>query len=182
LVKLITGLYVPNEGEILLDGRVLDEEQRSRLVGQFSAVFNDACLFESLSGSAFDHDLSLRSAPQLERLRLGHAISGQKSLLGQAGSCSSGERKRVALLLAAAEERPMYVFDEFAADQDPSCKDLFYRELVPELKSRGKIVVVVTHDDRYFSQADHILEFERGVAPRLLSGAMTAAPRQRVAQ
>lgn len=167
LVKLLTGLYSPNSGQVFVNGHILEDAVRTQLVQQFSAVFNDACLFESLSGTPFDGELSRQAAPQLQRLRLSHAIAGQESLLRQASSCSSGERKRVAFLLAAMEERPMYVFDEFAADQDPACKELFYREVIPDLKRRGKIVIVVTHDDRYFSEADQILELERGVAPRV---------------
>jgi putative ATP-binding cassette transporter len=67
---------------------------------------------------------------------------------------SQGQRKRLALLTAYLEDRPIYVFDEWAADQDPSFKNVFYREIVQELKSAGKTVVVITHDDRYFDLAD----------------------------
>jgi putative ATP-binding cassette transporter len=68
----------------------------------------------------------------------------------------------LALLVAYVEDRPIYVFDEWAADQDPSYKDVFYRRLLPELKARGKIVLVVSHDDRYFDVADQVVRLEGG--------------------
>ena len=70
--------------------------------------------------------------------------------------------KRLALLVAYLEDRPVYVFDEWASDQDPTYKDVFYRQLLPELRARGKAVVVITHDDHYFSVADRCLRLERG--------------------
>jgi putative ATP-binding cassette transporter len=60
------------------------------------------------------------------------------------------------------EDRPIYLFDEWAADQDPLFKEIFYRELLPELKARGKTVVVITHDDRYFDIADRVIRLEEG--------------------
>ena len=60
------------------------------------------------------------------------------------------------------EDRPIYMFDEWAADQDPTFKRVFYTELLPELKSRGKTVIIITHDDAYFSYADRILKLEDG--------------------
>src|SRR5947208_5291801 len=89
---------------------------------------------------------------------------------------SQGQRKRLALLTAYLEDRPIYVFDEWAADQDPYFKRIFYLQLLPELKERGKTVVVITHDEKYFDVADRILKFDEGqlVAdiPRKLEGAV----------
>jgi putative ATP-binding cassette transporter len=75
---------------------------------------------------------------------------------------SQGQRKRLALFTAYLEDRPIYIFDEWAADQDPYFKRIFYLELLPELKQRGKTVITVTHDDKYFDVADRILKFEEG--------------------
>ena len=75
---------------------------------------------------------------------------------------SAGQRKRLALLVAYLEDRPIYVFDEWAADQDPSYKAVFYERLLPELKARGKTIVVITHDDRYFHVADRCVELDAG--------------------
>jgi putative ATP-binding cassette transporter len=65
-------------------------------------------------------------------------------------------------MAAYLEDRPVYLFDEWAADQDPLFKEMFYREFLPELKSRGKTVIVITHDDRYFPVADRIIKLENG--------------------
>ena len=75
---------------------------------------------------------------------------------------SRGQRKRLALVTAYLEDRPIYLFDEWAADQDPMFRKIFYQRLLPELKSRGKTVVAVTHDDRYFAVADQVIKLEEG--------------------
>jgi putative ATP-binding cassette transporter len=75
---------------------------------------------------------------------------------------SQGQRKRLALLTAYLEDRPFYLFDEWAADQDPLFKNVFYTQLLPELKQRGKTVLVITHDDKYFGLADRILKLDYG--------------------
>ncbi len=61
------------------------------------------------------------------------------------------------------EERPVYLFDEWAADQDPEFKAVFYLELLPMLKAEGKTVIAITHDDRYFYLADRIIKLESGL-------------------
>jgi putative ATP-binding cassette transporter len=66
------------------------------------------------------------------------------------------------LLTAYLEDRPIYLFDEWAADQDPQYKSVFYTELLPELKAKGKGVIVITHDDRYFHLADRVFKLEYG--------------------
>jgi putative ATP-binding cassette transporter len=75
---------------------------------------------------------------------------------------SQGQRKRLALLTAYLEDRPFYLFDEWASDQDPVFKDVFYTRLLPELKKRGKAVLVITHDDRYFWVADRVIKLDYG--------------------
>ena len=75
---------------------------------------------------------------------------------------SQGQRRRLALLTAYLEDRPFYVFDEWAADQDPQYKEIFYTELLPELRARGKGVAVITHDDRHFQLGDRIIKLDDG--------------------
>jgi putative ATP-binding cassette transporter len=59
-------------------------------------------------------------------------------------------------------DRPIYVFDEWASDQDPAFKQIFYGDILPALKARGKAVIVISHDDRYYRVADRIVKLERG--------------------
>ncbi|MGB8129136.1 MAG: hypothetical protein WCG81_05045 [Candidatus Angelobacter sp.] len=77
-------------------------------------------------------------------------------------SLSQGQRKRLALLTAYLEDRPVYVFDEWSADQEPVFREVFYRHLLPALRDRSKTVVVISHDDRYFDVADRVIQLEYG--------------------
>jgi putative pyoverdin transport system ATP-binding/permease protein len=166
-VKLLCGLYAPSEGRILMDGAVVDDPTRPHYREQIAGVFSDACLLEGLSGSDFDEFITAQRE-SLRYHRLEHAVNPKAGVLAQARSFSSGEKKRLALLLASADERQIFVFDEYAANQDPDSKDFFYRVVLAELKAKGKIVVVVSHDDRFYSVADYTLVLERGMPPRVI--------------
>jgi putative ATP-binding cassette transporter len=160
LAKLITGLYTPEYGEIRLDGRLITEENREAYRQNFSAIFSDFYLFESLLG--LDHpELDLLAQQYLEKLQLGHkvqVIDGQFSTT----ALSHGQRKRLGLLAACLEDRSFYVFDEWAADQDPHFKEIFYESLLRELKSKGKTVLVLSHDEKYYRVADRIVKLDYG--------------------
>jgi putative pyoverdin transport system ATP-binding/permease protein len=159
-VKLLTGLYAPKSGEIWCDGQRITDENREWYRQHFSVAFTDFYLFEDLRGldrAALDG----RAADYLARLQLEkkvQIIDGRFSTT----ALSQGQRKRLALLTAYLEDRPICVFDEWAADQDPTYKEVFYHELLPELKARGKAVVVITHDDRYFHLGDRLIKLEDG--------------------
>jgi putative ATP-binding cassette transporter len=168
LVKLLVGLYVPEAGEVRLDGRAVTAENREAYRQLFSVVFADYWLFDNLLGLG-RADLDDRAAEYLDRLCLGHKVEVKCGVLSGT-ELSSGQRKRLALLTAYLEDRPVYVFDEWAADQDPQFKEVFYRQLLPELKARGKAVVVVSHDDRYFDVADRVV--------RLADGKVVDEPRE----
>jgi putative ATP-binding cassette transporter len=160
LGKIITGLYPPEKGEIRLNGRPITDENRDNYRQLFSSVFSDFYLFENLLGLRAE-GLDERARGFLTQLHLEHKVkvrAGQLSTI----DLSQGQRKRLALLTAYLEDRPFYFFDEWASDQDPQFKDLFYRELVPELRARGKTVVVITHDDRYFPLADRVIKLDYG--------------------
>ena len=75
---------------------------------------------------------------------------------------SQGQRKRLALLMAVAEERDLLLLDEWAADQDPQFRRVFYHELLPRLRDMGKTVLAISHDDHYFDRADRLLEMHGG--------------------
>jgi putative ATP-binding cassette transporter len=160
LAKLVTSLYPPDSGEILLDGQVIDDSNRESYRQLFSIVFTDYHLFRKLL-SEDEEGLDERAAEHLSQLQLDHKVGVTEGRLSTT-ALSQGQRKRLALLTAYLEDRPFYVLDEWAADQDPVFKKTFYTEVLPELRSRGRTVVVITHDDRYTYVADRCLKLEDG--------------------
>ncbi|TAG38208.1 MAG: cyclic peptide export ABC transporter [Oscillatoriales cyanobacterium] len=150
--KLLTGLYIPESGEILLDGQPITNDNREWYRQHFSAIFSDFYLFERLLGMT-NHDLDNQAAEYLREFHLDKKVEVKDGILSTT-ALSQGQRKRLALLTAYLEDRPIYLFDEWASDQDPFFRDIFYKQLLPELKRRGKTVFVISHDDRYFDLAD----------------------------
>jgi putative pyoverdin transport system ATP-binding/permease protein len=122
-------------------------------------VFADFHLFEQLL--AADSAQLARATELLQRLHLQHKVRVHDGAF-TTQELSQGQRKRLALIVAYLEDRPFLVFDEWAADQDPQFKAVFYAELLPELRAAGKTVVVITHDDRYFGLADRLIRMENG--------------------
>jgi putative ATP-binding cassette transporter len=161
-LKVLCGLYAPTSGGIYVDGTLLDSTNVPAYRRQINAVFSDNCLFDGLTGSQYEKALG-EQTDLIKRLRLEHAVRPGSGILAQSSSFSSGERKRMALLLGSQSDSQIVVFDEFAADQDPEAKEYFYYEILKDLKERGKIVIAVTHDDRYFNVADQVLVLERGM-------------------
>jgi putative ATP-binding cassette transporter len=160
LAKLLTGLYAPESGEVRLDGETITDRNRDRLRQHFSAIFSDFHLFRTLHGIG-GPDLSGRADALLDRVQLRHKVAVEGDRFTTI-DLSQGQRKRLALVTALLEDRPIYLFDEWAADQDPRFKELFYRELLPWLRSRGKAAIVISHDDRYYETADCVTRLEDG--------------------
>lgn len=158
LAKLICGLYLPVSGEVKLDGEPVESLRLNELC---TAIYGDYHLFDKLYG--IDHNL------KQERI---HEIMGTLQLHNKTSiddgvfstiRLSTGQRKRLALLVSYLEDKPICLFDEWAADQDPEFRSFFYKELLPELKLQKKCVIVISHDDHYFHVADRIIKMESGV-------------------
>lgn len=160
LMLLLTGLYKPEQGSVLLNGEPVTDSNRQLYRQHFSAIFSDFYLFESLLGLP-DDQIDQQAQHYLKRLQLNHKVSVKDGMFSTV-TLSQGQRKRLALLTALLEDRPVYVFDEWAADQDPQFKELFYTNILTDLKARGKTVVAITHDDRYFHIADRCVKLENG--------------------
>lgn len=160
LALLLLGLYAPESGAIRLDGLPIDEVNRENYRQLFSAVFSDYHLFDTLFGLN-QIGLDRHAREYVDRLQLREKVQIRGGELSTQ-SLSQGQRKRLALLTAYLEDRPFYVFDEWAADQDPVFRRVFYMELLPELKARGKTALVITHDDQYFAVADRCLRMDLG--------------------
>lgn len=160
LVKLITGLYLPEAGKILFNGQPVTNENREWYRQQFSVVFYDFYLFDRLLGIEGNYR-EQNIQDYLVRLEIENKVQVKDGTLSTL-NLSQGQRKRLALLTAYLEDRPIYIFDEWASDQDPVFKEIFYKKLLPELKEKGKTVIAVSHDDRYFSEADRIIKLDYG--------------------
>lgn len=160
LAMLLIGLYMPEQGLIYWNGKGVDDHNRDDYLQNFSVIFADFYLFDELYGlgDASNHGLI---ADYLQRLHLHHKVTIENDRFSSV-NLSQGQRKRLALLVAYLEDRPFYVFDEWAADQDPEFKHLFYTELLPALKAQGKTVLAISHDDRYFYLADRCIKLEEG--------------------
>ncbi|KND54754.1 ABC-type siderophore export system, fused ATPase and permease component [Candidatus Paraburkholderia kirkii] len=160
LAKMIVGLYAPESGRILLDGVEVTEAGRAAYRQLFPVVFSDFFLFDTLLGMRVrDIDASARAL--LDDLQLAHKVRIENGVFSTL-DLPKGQRERLTLLVAYPEDRPFYLFDEWAADQDPVFKDVFYRRLLPDLRAKGKTVVVITHDDRYFHLADRTIKLDFG--------------------
>lgn len=178
LAKLITGLYAPASGELTIGKRLVNETSRDIHRQRFTAVFSDFHLFEALLG--FDSGTIDEAATvRLEQLQLSHKVQVKEGVFSTI-DLSQGQRKRLALLTAYLEDRPFYLFDEWAADQDPLFKEIFYYEILPDLQRRGKTIFVITHDDRFFHVADRIIKLESGyvVSDELLKHNLVAQARE----
>lgn len=179
LAKILAGLYVPTDGELVVDGEAVDDGRREWYQRQVSTIFSDFVVFDRVSDRQTDGAAAMAQT-LLQRLEINERVSIGDLRFSRTKGFSSGERKRLALLSAWVDDRPIVLLDEWAADQDPLFKEKFYREFLVELRDAGKLVVVISHDDRYFDVADRILFLERGRAPRLeVRGAVTGARRSR---
>ncbi len=156
---LLTGLLSPTRGRILFNGRPVTT---SLLCNQIAAVFVDAYLF---SENYDNYDLRPASSPLKEyadMLELTEHLHFREEVNQLDNNLSKGQRKRLALIYALMEHKPVLILDEWAAEQDPYFKHYFYEMILPKLKEAGKTIIAVTHDDRYFDQADRVIQFDKG--------------------
>lgn len=159
LVKLLLGLYKPASGAIYLDGNAIDVDCREAYRQLFSAIFADYYLFEDLVDP--DPATLAKARTYLMRLDLAGKVDVNDGVFSTT-DLSTGQQKRLALVHVLLENRPVLMFDEWAADQDQTNRRFFYKELLPELQRSGKTLIVVSHDDRFFDVADRIVRVADG--------------------
>lgn len=159
LLKALTGLYHPQSGSITMDDTLLNQENATWYRSHFSAVFSEYHLFDRLYGLA---DVPAERVHELLRLMQLSDKTAFENGRFTTLDLSHGQKKRLGLLVALLENRPILVLDEWAADQDPPFRRYFYEELLPQLKQQGKTIIAVTHDDKYFDRADRVVKMEYG--------------------
>lgn len=160
LVKLLTGLYSPDAGTIRIDGRSVTAQNLEDYRQHFSAVFADGHLFSTLIGLE-SAGLDGKAREMLARFELDDLVQMNGATYSTT-ELSQGQRKRLALLTALLEERPILVLDEWTSHQDSHFKRVFYYEILPELRASGKTLVVITHDEDYFHIADRVIKLDSG--------------------
>ncbi|MBM4076558.1 MAG: ATP-binding cassette domain-containing protein [Planctomycetes bacterium] len=160
LMKLLIGLNKPMVGSIHVNGVTVTDDLCEDFRQLFSVVFADFHLFEKLLGVDVA-SLDGQAFRYLHALQLASHVTLADGTICNSG-LSNGQRQRVALFHACLEDRPIYVFDELAANQDANFRERFYRQLLPELRQRGKLVIVISHDERYFDVADRVLYMTSG--------------------
>ncbi len=148
-LRVLSGLYPPDSGEILLDGRPVTDANRDEYRGLMSAIFFDYHLFQRLYGIP-DADPA-----DVGRLLTQFRLADKTSLTNgefRTLDLSGGQRRRLALIVSLLEKRPIMLLDEWTAEQDPEFRRKFYDELLPEMMQAGATIVVITHDDRYLDE------------------------------
>ncbi|EAI8820172.1 multidrug ABC transporter permease/ATP-binding protein [Campylobacter coli] len=157
---LLTGLFKPSEGEIFVDDMKIDDDNLDVYRSLVSAVFSDFHLFtKTLAKEKFADEEKIASWLEFLELKGKTRVEDHELVLTK---LSTGQKKRLAMLIALLEERDILVLDEWAADQDPVFRRFFYKKLLPLLKEQGKTIFAITHDDAYFDSADRIFLAEGG--------------------
>lgn len=158
-LKLLTALYHPDAGSLHLDGHTIKDEKVFYYRDLFAVIFGDFYLFDRLYGCEGVSEEKVRTL--IQHMKLEDKVDfkdGRFTTL----NLSTGQRKRLALIASLVEDKEIYVFDEWAAEQDQHFREYFYHTILPELKAAGKTVIAVTHDDRYWDRADRVIKFEYG--------------------
>jgi putative ATP-binding cassette transporter len=148
-LRVLSGLYPPNSGEITLDGVRIDDHNRDTYRALMSAIFFDYHLFQRLYG------IPREQSGELQRLLAQFRLSDKTGLVDgefRTLDLSGGQRRRLALIVSLLEKRPILLLDEWTAEQDPEFRRKFYDELLPDLMAAGATIVVITHDDRYLDE------------------------------
>lgn len=160
LAKMLSLHYIPSGGAIYFDEQKITDENRESCRQSISAIYTDFHLFTRLFG--MDNENTYELARQyIKELHLDGKVEIKEGRFSGT-ALSDGQKKRLALLVTYLEDRSVYVFDEWAADQDPVFREIFYRKILPSLKRLNKLVIVISHDDRYFDLADRIVRMESG--------------------
>jgi putative pyoverdin transport system ATP-binding/permease protein len=156
----LLGLFIPESGEISFNNQTLNQENYKKYRTLFSVVFSDFYLFDEFYGVRNTDKNQLQEYLELFEIENKvEIVNGNFSTI----DLSTGQRKRLALISALMEEKPILVLDEWAADQDPDFRNKFYTQILPLIKQKGITVLAITHDDKYYNAADQLYKMEEGV-------------------
>lgn len=160
-IKLLTGLFIRMDGQIYIDDKLVGLEDYNRYKNLFSVIHSDFYLFNNVIDKKSDNADDEEIRVLLKKLKLDEKVTVSNGKFSTT-NLSHGQRKRLALIISLFEDSEIYVFDEWAADQDKTFRDFFYQYFLKELQKRGKTLIVISHDLEYFDNADRVLEFKDG--------------------
>lgn len=160
LAKLLLGLYHPLAGKVEYYGQEVTSKNIFSYRANFSAVFTDSYIFKTF----LDVEETFLNEQGNKLLKMFHLENKVK--IEEHGfstkSLSEGQKKRLSLIISILENKDIYLFDEWAANQDPLFKEIFYTEIIPYLKVSGKTQIIISHDDQYFHLADRVIKLQDG--------------------
>jgi len=160
LAKVLCGLYPPETGTLSYYGTDISSDYVDSYRDLFCAIFTDYYLFDDL-GYIENERIAAKADEYLKLLEIDHKVKIIDNKISNI-KLSEGQKKRIALLKALLEDKPFYIFDEWASGQDPYYKKIFYRSILPELKKEGKTIFVISHDEQFFDCADKVLILRDG--------------------
>ncbi|MEL6301400.1 MAG: ABC transporter ATP-binding protein [Pseudomonadota bacterium] len=175
LIKLLTGLYPPDEGEILLDGTPLPEWNEEVLLRRFGVIFQDFTRYQMTVGenigagdvSAFDDrerwQVAARdgmAAPFVERMASGYDTQlGRWFADGQ--ELSLGQWQKMALSRAFMRmDADILILDEPTAAMDAAAEAEMFDHF--QRLTRDKITMLISHRFSTVRRADQIIVIEHG--------------------
>ncbi|QJB31624.1 cyclic peptide export ABC transporter [Chitinophaga oryzae] len=159
LIKVLTGLYPQSGGSIMRDNQLIDYHNLQMYRNMFGVIFTDNHLFEHIHG--VDQTAAANVQQLIRKVGLVEKVNFSQNQFDTI-DLSEGQKKRVALVSALVRNKPIYIFDEWAANQDPDFKHFFYQNIIPELSKQRKTVILITHDDRYLHIAQRVIKMENG--------------------
>ncbi|HEY8915047.1 MAG TPA: cyclic peptide export ABC transporter [Chitinophaga sp.] len=158
-VHTVLGLRIPSAGGIRYNNILVDEDNYPDYRTAFAVVFSDFYLFNELVG--LENVNMEKWEYYLQLFEIEDKVTMEKGMFSTT-DLSTGQRKRLALIAALLEEKPILVMDEWAADQDPYFRRKFYTEIIPLLKKEGFTIIAITHDDKYYHCADKLYKMDYG--------------------
>jgi putative pyoverdin transport system ATP-binding/permease protein len=160
LAKLLSLHYLPSEGCVFFDDAEINSGNILGARSNIAVIYSNYYLFSRVYQNFESVDE--------ERIKMyldWFGLTGKTEIVNgvfTTTDLSDGQRRRLALIVALLEDKEIYFFDEWAADQDPGFKKVFYEDVLPFMRRANKFVIVITHDDRYFECADRLIFMDSG--------------------
>lgn len=161
-INLLSGLYIPKSGKIVVNDLIVTDDNRSQYRDMISCIFSDNYLFTENYDNFNLLPSNKHLAELLKIMKLDKVIRQDLENNRIFQNLSSGQQKRLALIYSVLEDKDVFIFDEWAAEQDPEFRKYFYENIIPDLKSKGKTIIAITHDDAYYMYCDRLMKFNYG--------------------